>query len=718
MRSTRRRFLRGVGMGLIGTGTGRVLTTPVRADRGTTDGQTTDLADQVARQVKQSLATHDVPGASVALVDGDEVLLADGFGVCDRETGTAVTADTPFRIGSVSKPVTSTALMARLRRAELSPTASVADLLDAPVPDRYAPPSVAELVTHRAGLEDATSQLWISDADAVASLPTHLRRATIEQVRPPGVVGSYSNYGIALAGQVLAATRDIPFADAIEAELLDPMGATHSSFRQPLPTSLMDAHATGYARRDVFRNGQFPFVGLRPAGALSTTARDMTRFLRVHTNDGVVDGQRVLDSETVAAVNRQWATPGEQLAGMAWGFVENRHGDARVLGHSGATHGFRSGLLIIPEQELGVFVSVNSVAGGEVTGEVLETFLSTAIGPNRQPAPESDGRPTRGNDLVGRYRSIRRSETSHERFTSTFVNATTVDVRIADDGALVTTSGEQMDRWVETTPLVFEHERTSRRLTFLTDDADRIAYLTFGGGVSAFEPVADFTADGAVAVGATIGLASGALRPAAATVQRWTDDDSTSDGEPSRSSDDATHDAESTQLSDDATNPKRGVTDTDTSGVADGDVTDTTALTGPTDTAASIEPTDTTASTEPTERDRSGEPMTGRGEPSNSPSRVWWAVSGVAVVLLTFPVLLFGHFSVTPIAVFANPPSTFTALFVVPIVGLLGAVATAGYVIVCQPAQSLGEYIHYAVVFASVAGFVWLLWRWNLLLPP
>ena len=214
-----------------------------------------DVEALVDRLVGDSLDEHDVPGASVAVVADGEIALAKGYGVADRESGDAVDATTPFRLGSVSKPVVATALMRLVQRGDIDPDADVSQYLDdLPVDDAYDEPvTLRHLVTHQAGFESNNQGLWIEDPASLRPLESYLREGPRARVRPPGVAGSYSNYGYALAGAALAGVRDEAFHDAMDAELLGPAGMTRSSFRQPLPPDLADAHATGYGPFGAYR---------------------------------------------------------------------------------------------------------------------------------------------------------------------------------------------------------------------------------------------------------------------------------------------------------------------------------------------------------------------------------------------------------------------------------------------------------------------------------
>lgn len=505
---SRRRFLAGVGASTAVAATG----VPASAADGSPPVATqSGIGSTLDELVPASLESHDIPGATVAVVDGDETITA-GYGVADRESETPVDpAETAFRLGSVSKSVTATAIMEQIQRGELDPqyllTNYVADDI---VPDRQV--SLAELLTHRGGFESSNRGLWLPDGDRIRPLAAYLRDEPQTQVRDPGTVGSYSNFGYSLAGQALAAVVGKPFHRAMDQTLLNPAGMTNSSFRQPLPDSVAATHATGHSPTGDYRNGQFPLVGLRPAGSLSATADDVARFLRLHLDDGKLDGEQVVEPDTAAATHEQWATHDERLDGMAFGLIEETRGETRTLWHNGATPSFYSHLVLVPEQEFGLFVSFNAPAGSAAANEVVEGVLDEMLPDSAQESPSLDGTPTRADELEGIYRSLRQSHTWHDRATSV-LNASTVSVSVADDGALVTEGGGETNRWIEIEPLVFEHETGRRRIAFGEDDGS-VEYLFRGGSPTAYGRVGGLEQlwiHGVLALVALLGAFSGVV---------------------------------------------------------------------------------------------------------------------------------------------------------------------------------------------------------------
>ena len=643
---SRRRFLAGTGVVCTAALAGSTAAASGALPSTVTNEQLeSDIERLVDELVETSLDEHDVPGASVAVVSDGSQTLTKGYGVADRQTDTPVDPGaTPFRIGSVSKPVVATALMDLVERNEIDPKSDVSHYLDVPI-DEYENESVTltDLVTHRGGFEATNRGMWVPNEDDLRSLESYLRNDPQKRVRTPDRIGSYSNFGYALAGQVLAAHVDEPFHRAIDGSLLQPAGMTGSSFRQPLPDSMAETHATGYGSTGTYRRGEFPLLGLRPAGSMSATADDMGRFLELQLNDGVLDGEQVLEQGTIDAMHEQWATHHDRLSGMTFGLIEGFHGDVRKLWHNGATLSFYSHLVVVPEYDFGLFLSFNSPAGSAAASDVVDGVLDEIL-----PTPETtslipDGSPTRADEITGTYRSVQRSHTWHDRVTSA-LNAATIDVRFDDDGTLVTEQGATTDRWVEIEPFVFERIDGSRRIAFGEEDGE-IQYLFRGGSPTAFARVEGFdhlAVHGLLAVVTVLGTMSAIIGwPASALYRRIrTDDESEFPGLKTV----VTHDIVRSKL----------------------------------------------------------------------------VAVGSIGILFASVFLIVVHFFTTPLLVLSEPPATFRVLFVGTSLGAIGTIATAGIAGYSWTTRnwSVSELIHYAVVTASLIVGCWLLWYWNLLIPP
>ncbi len=329
-----------------------------------------------------------IPGAVVVVVKDGEVLYAKGYGYVDLETHKPVDpARTLFRPGSVSKLLVWTSVMQLVEQGRLSLEADVNEYLDFEIPATYSEPiTLKTLMSHTPGFEENDADLFKNNADGMMPLDVYLKNHIPARVFAPGTVSAYSNYGTALAGYIVERVSGMPFYEYVEKNIFEPLGMTHATLRQPLPENLAADMSGGYnyVNGDYLKTG-FEYVVGYPAGGASASGLDMAKFMIAHLQNGRYGETRILKEATAIQMHSQLYTPDPRLTGMAYGFGEKFINGQRVIGHGGDTMMFHSRLFLIPEQNLGVFVSTNAVGGAEI-GDALERAFVERYFPTEPPA--------------------------------------------------------------------------------------------------------------------------------------------------------------------------------------------------------------------------------------------------------------------------------------------------------------------------------------------
>lgn len=410
----------------------------------------------------EQLAQEQLVGATAAVVQGDALLFARGYGYADLEAARPVTAErTLFYIGSDGKLFTWTALMQLAEQGRVDLHADINRYLDFEIPATFAEPiTLHHLMTHTAGFEEQQEALFVTNEANVPPLREFVMRTLPERVYPPGAVMAYSNYGTALAGYIIERVSGEAYEAYIAAHLLQPLGMTHSAAVQPLPAALAPEMSLGYH----YRNGAydalaFEWVAAPPCAAIRATATDVARFMRAHLNGGCVEGACILQAATLAKMHRQQFTHHPALTGMTYGFVESHFNGQRVLWHTGESPRFRTVLALLPETGVGLIVSYNTPPADVRT--ILFRFLEAfypAERPTRAAQPTPDWA-ARAAALRGTYIPARSAHSSAQK-PVTWIEALPVNVVAEGELAL----GPQ--RYIETEPGVFRQQGGDRALTF------------------------------------------------------------------------------------------------------------------------------------------------------------------------------------------------------------------------------------------------------------
>src|SRR5215469_6170151 len=262
------------------------------------------VAEHLTAFIEREVRAKKLPALSIALVDDQRIVWARGFGFADPQAKRPATAETVYRVGSVSKLFTDLAVMRLVERGALD--------LDAPV-RKYLPDfkpnnpfgkeiTLRQLMTHRSGLvrESPVGNYFDPTGPSLARTVRSLNQT--ELVYEPETRIKYSNAGIAAVGLVLEETQKQPFARYLSRTLLAPLGMKRSSFA-PEPEITKDlAKSVMWT----YQGREFPAptfeLGMAPAGCMYSTVNDLARFLRVLFNDGMGPKERLLKKETIEAM--------------------------------------------------------------------------------------------------------------------------------------------------------------------------------------------------------------------------------------------------------------------------------------------------------------------------------------------------------------------------------------------------------------------------------
>lgn len=372
-----------------------------------------DLSTFFDQHASREMKKSDVAGAAIVVVKDGKVLFARGYGHADVGLGTRISpSETLFRMASLSKLVTYTAVMQLVEQGKIDLDVDLSRYLDFPIPATFAQPiTMRHLMTHTAGFEDTVENRWVK-SEKLTSLRDYLVRQMPKRLFAPGMVPAYSSYGTTLAGYVVERVSGESFETYSERHIFAPLGMRHSSFAQPLPPGLAPLLSKGYG----IRTGPvrpFDTAQITPAAALSSTAMDMARFMLAHLGEQTAPGPALLKPVTLAQMHTVQFRHHPLGPGIALGFYEMDEVAQRLIGHTGDIPGFHSVIYLSPEQRLGLFIVQNTEAGSEMR-EVLLKYFAERYLPPPSPAPAMPRQAVRdeSEQMQGSYRTTRRFESS------------------------------------------------------------------------------------------------------------------------------------------------------------------------------------------------------------------------------------------------------------------------------------------------------------------
>ena len=418
---------------------------------------------------------NDPPGVSFVFVQDGRVVLMRGYGLANIERNQKVDPEkTIWRIGSISKAFTATAVMQLVDRGKVD--------LDAPV-DRYVhrvtipktyPEAVTlrHLLTHTAGFDEIRPGTQAATREDVLPLDKFLANKLV-RVRAPGQIIAYSTYGITLAGLLVEEVSKTGIETYFRKHIWGPLGMKHTSIY--VPDDQQDNVAIGYEFEDGNRVPQaWEWYHTTPASAINATTADMARFLLMNLEGGAVDGKRVLSRRAIDEMHTLQITMDPNIPGYALGFNEDFVGDLRVLEHGGNVAGFSSLMVMLPSKRAGFFV-VNQLEGSALRNNLkwglLERFFPEARKKRPVPATLPSVATVRPERFAGDYIPL------VSCFSCQPVRASSVlKVTANDDGTLGFAGG----RWIQVAPWRFVKESGSGYIVFRPDGKGQVHELFAG----------------------------------------------------------------------------------------------------------------------------------------------------------------------------------------------------------------------------------------------
>lgn len=322
------------------------------------------------------MAANSVPGISVAIVQDGELVWSQGFGMADLENFVPATSSTLFRLGSISKPITATAILQLSERGKLDLDAEIQKYCPA-FPKKEWPITTRELLGHLGGIRhynpDGKGDIPEDSAKHFANMEESLQIfAGDPLVAKPGTKFQYSTYGYTVLGCVLEGAASEKYVDYVKENVFEPAGMEETqadNFFAVIP------HRTRWYHKD--KSGVVQNAGVLdssykiPGGGLISSADDMARFeIAIMANKLVKPATR----EVMWTIQQPTEGKHNHYA-LGW-FVTDRFG-LHVVGHTGGQQGTDTAIVMAPERHEGVVVLANM--DGVNTNSLAEEILKIVL---------------------------------------------------------------------------------------------------------------------------------------------------------------------------------------------------------------------------------------------------------------------------------------------------------------------------------------------------
>lgn len=388
-----------------------------------TAGIQSEPMDQLVDIIQEEMAEKKITGLSIAVSSSDELLWSTGFGLSDKKSDTRFTEKTISNVGSVSKLVTSAAVLrlVEMGLVELDKpvTTYIPEFQPLGLDNAENPITVRMLLNHESGLDSDAFHGFFLGYDTPEDFPYSYRRAIdavnkSRIVREPYEMFSYCNLGYSLLGIIVERSLGKSFQDSVKELIFDPLEMKDSSFNiDDIPEGRL---AKGYVQG---KPEELPYIRDMPAGSLNTTAFDMGKFLQSILSSYNLEHGLLLKKTVDEMFKRSNAGVISDLdfeIGLTWWIVNLQKLPGEfIVGHGGDLPPYHALVIMLPERDISVFAMANSVDGvgsfslTEIVTEAVRTFMSLEgqkeVAEPAESSPITEIPEGLKEDLVGYYAS-------------------------------------------------------------------------------------------------------------------------------------------------------------------------------------------------------------------------------------------------------------------------------------------------------------------------
>jgi CubicO group peptidase (beta-lactamase class C family) len=347
------------------------------------------IKDSLDTYINNALKEWQIPGVAVAVVKDDKVVLMKGYGVKEVGTTDKVDENTLFMIGSNTKAFTATALSILDAEKKLSLDDKVQQWLpDFTLFDPWVAKeaNIRDLLCHRLGFETFQGDFMYFDSDlSIAEV-----REKMGKLKPMYGFRSrwgYTNAAFMTAGEIIPKVTGKTWADFIKERIFQPAGMKNSlalSTEIKKASNKSSAHTVVMGELKKIPYGQLD--NLAPAGSISSSVNDMSKWVRLLLNNGKLDGKEIIPASAIAQTRVPHSILGNgghmfnkshfALYGLGW-FLEEYAGRG-IVAHTGGVNGFVTSVCLVPEEKLGIIVLTNTDANNfyeALRNEIEDAYL-------------------------------------------------------------------------------------------------------------------------------------------------------------------------------------------------------------------------------------------------------------------------------------------------------------------------------------------------------
>ncbi len=341
-----------------------------------------EFSGKVDSIVVAKMNEYNIPGLSIGLVKNDSIIYAKGYGVKKIGTDNPVSKNSIFHTASISKLFTAMAVMQLADKEMITLNDNLADVLpELNFSDERAKKiTIKNLLNHTSGLPDINNYHWENNNQSENSLKKHILELSLTVSSSPSSEYHYSSLGYDILGYLVEKKSNTAFEDYVKDHILNPVGMDNSDFRYfRIPDSLRTApHSQRWITKKIYPRKTYPYTREHsPSGTLNSSSKDLGKWM-------IYFLRMINDTSSPSIYNSMLEPSFKPFPNIGLGFQLYDFESYKAVGHFGGDKGFRSFLMMIPEENIGLVVLGNSDYEEDYRQEIIYPIAKLMITENKR----------------------------------------------------------------------------------------------------------------------------------------------------------------------------------------------------------------------------------------------------------------------------------------------------------------------------------------------
>jgi len=338
------------------------------------------FAKKVDSIVINKMNNYNIPGLAIGLVIGDSIIHAKGYGLKSIENPEPVSEHSNFHTASISKLFTAQAVMMILAENDIPLDEKLVTIIpELRYQDKRAEDiSIKDLLNHTSGLPDVSNYHWKNNNQSKTSLKDYVLNLNLKLDSQPGNDYAYSSLAYNILGYLIERLSKRSFEEYVKTNILNVSEMYYSDFRYfKVPDSIKTApHSKRLLTRNVYERKNYPYTREHaPSSTLNSSAKDLSKWM--------ISFLKAIENEKPYPNFSIMIEPSVSYPYMGLGFQLSNIDSKATIGHYGGDKGYRSYLLMIPEEKMGMVLLANCDYSEDFRQEIIHPIAKVILAMNK-----------------------------------------------------------------------------------------------------------------------------------------------------------------------------------------------------------------------------------------------------------------------------------------------------------------------------------------------